>query len=1557
MSGVGKKSDPFLWNIESFKKVSSVERRKIIKQAVRYCPELTDINIETVFVGKSEYSWYDEHELVCLTLHSGKRVFGYYTPGDFRPVDPQGKNVQALNRLAPLRLGNPETVTAYSLTRIQFELPKIYEESGNEWHLACIITSPDELQSYQAALADGEEKMYELIVPDPKAVHDNGTEAESPGYRLRASLLLTGGPVDTLVQIQVEIAEDGQISYPKRHQFASCELHRKHKSENWEVAELWCPILIRPAMLQVDWQLLPENAAARLKEQIEVTVGQDRYSLLRIAELEFYRNLYLLEVIIFLGGTDEYRRSYALVTNPQDKDKKLNIFSLDGSSGVIHQINKVVNEIRLTEETVDKYLRFFCWAVHGEEGPFYLPNYFWEIPLDGNADQWPRKKFNLGIFRVKEEEAQKTGYDDKGVGFRRKAITVYSNALFRAWFLVRDTGMIEMVYDEEIAGDLELDTERYNTGDLISLDLQGHGTEELGEPINRGEDTASLTMTHYLEERFRSGRGDNKSDAAGALHAGELVSAEQFWNVLEERGNICSNDMKDSIVVQDRITFGGSKPGRELLPGKDEVYICDCVFKQPVYLNNIKEGPAFVFINCLFESGLEADEAVVPQSLKFLKCDFKSIDGDNNDLALNFENARFGGEILLYRCRIGGRLFAPGIRSEGNMCLRGCRLAFSTDSIGQNPGVDEIGKENLRDLLKSRGWKFNGRFDIPLISLEGAELGGDLEIIAGSSELKPSSSGDEALKEVFRGENRLLASVVDGNVASGGITVKGNIRLYGTYCRGVVDFSSSHCSHNIVFHNRQASFDTQFRSGGYVSLLNLHLSGYLNLDYIQTKQLQLYSIHIGSYLTLVGANIRGELTLYGADIAGNVNLAGLTVHDSLDLNFSRIQGFITAFRNTKDKQDIFTGKESILKIEGDLLLSGARVNVLEIRGADIGGSLIIKTGKFGRLFLTLGITSPDGKGDSWIPVPCKMARVNIASIEVEERLDFSGLQVTGKGSEASTDFAKIAGKGQDGVDNKTEEFQEPFAGLILRHSVIKSNLSFFTNDPATDLRSRYGMDFSGVSPADFGANIDYYEKQKGDHRDIGSLDLKANEIGGHLNLGNLKVRKKSEDDTVWGYGPIFLNDTHVRLDVEMGSGEQNRYETVCGYLDIEKLACDGDLKLTGLRVSGDFDSRGAKIKGEFYLCPEQSSGIPFEGSSDTTLTEPVPGYAWIKQSLHLTAAEASEIWLSRRNFGPLSQDFWKTKKKLSPRLDLSRSRFGKVNIDEPPPAPVKLSKISVDVWNFGNPTENNTADDFIRMLQGMTKFDRSTWIGVENFLRNQARESEANKVYRAMRRQARKERAFFLSDVPIGWVAGSFLVLVLLSVIVMTAQFHIALLESIIGGLVTGLTLWLVLDRESLYDVILGYGTYAWSPMIPVIFIFLPLSLWIFSNRNNVRASTNLLQVVGSEAIRHHPTDMGTNGSVDLTYDLKPDYMEKVSHRYDWTWRDALALTLRYQVPIIPSTTHSWWEASENPVRLLGLDTGINAQDYALLVTAYHWIAWPLFLIWIAGLVVRGRKS
>ncbi len=124
-----------------------------------------------------------------------------------------------------------------------------------------------------------------------------------------------------------------------------------------------------------------------------------------------------------------------------------NLFRLNGTSPPIHEVNAKA-PIKVTEANVLEYLRFFCFFVRGEEGPFYIAETMDDPNMPTDMDDTTRSVVE-GTVRGATFE----GMNDQG-HFLCDAVVFYSNALFIASFAVQPTGMIEMLDDEPIAADL-----------------------------------------------------------------------------------------------------------------------------------------------------------------------------------------------------------------------------------------------------------------------------------------------------------------------------------------------------------------------------------------------------------------------------------------------------------------------------------------------------------------------------------------------------------------------------------------------------------------------------------------------------------------------------------------------------------------------------------------------------------------------------------------------------------------------------------------------------------------------------------------------------------------------------------------------------------------------------------------------------------------------------------------------------------------------------------------------------------------------------------------------
>lgn len=129
-----------------------------------------------------------------------------------------------------------------------------------------------------------------------------------------------------------------------------------------------------------------------------------------------------------------------------------NLFRLNGTSPPIHEVNAKA-PIKVTDDNVLEYLRFFCFFVRGEEGPFYIAETMEDPNMPQQMDETTRSVIE-GTVRGANYE----GKNDQG-HYLCDAVVFYSNALFIANFAVQPTGMIEMLDDEPIAADLPVRVE------------------------------------------------------------------------------------------------------------------------------------------------------------------------------------------------------------------------------------------------------------------------------------------------------------------------------------------------------------------------------------------------------------------------------------------------------------------------------------------------------------------------------------------------------------------------------------------------------------------------------------------------------------------------------------------------------------------------------------------------------------------------------------------------------------------------------------------------------------------------------------------------------------------------------------------------------------------------------------------------------------------------------------------------------------------------------------------------------------------------------------------
>ncbi|CAN5667842.1 hypothetical protein BH23GEM9_BH23GEM9_30470 [soil metagenome] len=139
---------------------------------------------------------------------------------------------------------------------------------------------------------------------------------------------------------------------------------------------------------------------------------------------------------------------YYLMTGTNEPGRH-NLLRLDGSSGPIHQMNRR-HGIQLDGDNAVGYLRFFCYFVHGDEGPFFVTDEVARRELMQASDGADLESLLPAL-----EAPVAEGPDELG-SYQCEAGVWYATSLFTASFRISANGEIEMENDEQVAAGLRI---------------------------------------------------------------------------------------------------------------------------------------------------------------------------------------------------------------------------------------------------------------------------------------------------------------------------------------------------------------------------------------------------------------------------------------------------------------------------------------------------------------------------------------------------------------------------------------------------------------------------------------------------------------------------------------------------------------------------------------------------------------------------------------------------------------------------------------------------------------------------------------------------------------------------------------------------------------------------------------------------------------------------------------------------------------------------------------------------------------------------------------------
>lgn len=123
---------------------------------------------------------------------------------------------------------------------------------------------------------------------------------------------------------------------------------------------------------------------------------------------------------------------------------------LNGQSPPIHGINSRVKPSLSADNTL-AYLGFFCTFVHGNSGPFAIVRSVTDGILPPSLDRSKIAGHLRDAVLLKQDPA---AADEAGPSYHVEAMVYFGDGLFLSNFVVRPTGMVEMVEDDMVVSDL-----------------------------------------------------------------------------------------------------------------------------------------------------------------------------------------------------------------------------------------------------------------------------------------------------------------------------------------------------------------------------------------------------------------------------------------------------------------------------------------------------------------------------------------------------------------------------------------------------------------------------------------------------------------------------------------------------------------------------------------------------------------------------------------------------------------------------------------------------------------------------------------------------------------------------------------------------------------------------------------------------------------------------------------------------------------------------------------------------------------------------------------------
>lgn len=1260
------------------------------------------------------------------------------------------------------------------------------------------------------------------------------------------------------------------------------------------------------------------------------------------------------------------------------------IFPLNGKSDGIHALNEIYGpkeaahgegETPLPEDAQAGH--WAAWFSDENKVAIYLDLFlryvydvnsdaFFELIVDWNRDlpvNWNRsvdehtrnlgtafskQPHEIGLWRI--EAARVEGGEHKQEEAKESHVRYFSALILygrNLWLVVfkiclkEGLPQVEMVADSICKGgeNLQVMPRIHNPDSVFSLVIQPPNL-----PVSRDHEDALLPADSVLfEQRSRpvSGQID------GPTFRG-LFENGQHWRLPRgESWGHRSAQRQFDLEVADAVSLYGRRDleGARLAIGVH--------FRGRVDLRSIKLGGSLTFAHCKFDELVLMDDAEIDGSVSFQGSEFLG--------GLSLKGAVIRGAMDLtsafYAHGVGGGMDLSGVSVDGDIDLCGvgelriANLANRLLSAGMRLERARIGG-NLR--LGNGPGGFREPMLIPFIDGSQADITGSLLVLGACSMRTEKQHRLESGMLLFPGAR--IGGHVDIRPHPGGADLLPferdllqsealNEQLSQPRLRELV-LDNAHIAGNVHV--------TGCVIGDGFSLLNARIEGRVWIQSQVTRSrigeqqgvgaVRHWPVSIERFV-MRGARVDGMITFEGVNFHGGIEMYEMTVGGMICMRSAYIQQGLTfkdGFDALRDEAGVARRSDHLrTRIWGDLGLSVMRCDsVIHLLGCIVDGSLHLLNASIGGLTVEPDVVpqGPD-QGENgltrWEIVPPQVGGVLIHNCEIRGRCSFGLIQVLGRD----------LGRGK--------------RGLFLDNSVVHDDLMFWRAGQIEDLiGDRLGGSVDGEGMRELTLAIAAWSISVAV---LGRVSLRRCELRGDCNLSLAKVD-----------GVIDLSDTKARGDVRIESHEagmlpavdpqvdggdrlrQWHRSAITREVDLSMIECENDLLLSGLCINagpdGQVQGRHAKVKGRTVLASTDRAGWLDVGGGCIVFVD--ADLSRLSLTDDVFRQEGTRLDLDRVTMHTF--DFTFSKAAMGMRFERKADSV---------PC-IIMHNADIRGWNVQDESSVKRGYDvahFERLLCSSGPQQESVWARVESYLRAQGLDDEANDIYRAMKlnvRKAHKPIRSWLSELARGaLLAGALQGLLVIGVLASEAGvwgwFALLMLVLALGVLPR--------VRDFLQRDVIGYGTTV-MPIAWAWLMMLVMSMPIYVVADNFELS-NPARAAGKTA-----SDLGL-----------PHQEVKLADK-EWSIGHAGAMALRYHVPIISLGVEDDWEPRDvqadggfllrmrlpwfggwPPQPVLTWSTqeikGLSPHAYAAYMQILNWMAWPVFLTYMALKLWRDGKA